>query len=446
MLFRSPGSGGAAGSGFRAGGGSGGTISIAANGLFGAGVIQANGGGDELGGGGGRVFIAYSTLGGPGNDLNGTRAITAYGGRGNQGSGSAGTVVLRGPGQAYGGLYIDDGRDATAPARTPLTHIGFGSVAAVTSDTLTTGGLVRMIPGALAGLELAPNITRAESYRVIANTEDTLTVDLAGGPALDSVAAPGDTYVGVYRFENVTLRGGGFFELGDMLLVSGAMDITEWGVLTHYDAATAFESRLDLTVGALWIAGTGAIDVSGRGYLGGLHNQSEDYGLTLGNLPGSTPYAGGSHGGLGGATSGTPNPVYGNAEQPGALGAGGSRGASGRRGGDGGGRVFIYAGAATVDGVIRADGEAGTGFSAAGGAGGSIWLVTPALDGAGSMVAGGGGNEVGGGGGRVAIVYDGGQSDLGTLGITAPGGAGNQASGAEGTVFLDAGPVAPPAF
>ncbi len=410
------------------------------------GVIRASGGGNELGGGGGRVCIAYTAMGEPGDDLNGTRDITAYGGRGSQGSGSAGTVVLRGPGQFYGHLYIDDGRGATAPARTPLSHIGFGSVAAVTGDTLTTDGLVRMIPDALAGLELAPNIARTETYRILANTEDTLTVDLAGGASLDAVAAPGDTYAGVYRFESVTLRGGGFFELGDMLLVSGAMDITESGVLTHYDASTTFESRLDLTVGALWIADTGAIDVTGCGYLGGLHNQAENFGRTLGNTAGSTPYAGGSHGGLGGASGGTPNPVYGSEENPAALGAGGSAGGSGRSGGDGGGRVFIYAGAATVDGAIRAHGEAGNGFSAGSGAGGSIWLITPALDGVGSIAASGGGNELGGGGGRVALEYDPGQSDTGSLEITAPGGAGSNMPGAAGSVRLETGPVSAPQF
>ena len=41
--------------------------------------------------------------------------------------------------------------------RIPLPHIGFGKVQDVTENTLTTDGLVRMLPNGLAGINLKPN-------------------------------------------------------------------------------------------------------------------------------------------------------------------------------------------------------------------------------------------------------------------------------------------------
>jgi hypothetical protein len=75
------------GQGNGAGSGSGGTIAITTSTLSGAGAIQANGGVNELGGGGGRIELIYSgTLGIP------KANITANGGAGNVGTGSAGTI------------------------------------------------------------------------------------------------------------------------------------------------------------------------------------------------------------------------------------------------------------------------------------------------------------------------------------------------------------------
>jgi hypothetical protein len=75
------------GQGYQAGSGSGGTVSITTSTLSGAGAIQANGGVNELGGGGGRIALNYSgALGIP------KANITANGGAGNWGAGSAGTI------------------------------------------------------------------------------------------------------------------------------------------------------------------------------------------------------------------------------------------------------------------------------------------------------------------------------------------------------------------
>jgi len=78
---------GTAGQGYQAGSGSGGTVSITTSTLSGAGAIQANGGANELGRGGGRITLNYSgALGIP------KANITANGGAGNWGTGSAGTI------------------------------------------------------------------------------------------------------------------------------------------------------------------------------------------------------------------------------------------------------------------------------------------------------------------------------------------------------------------
>ena len=242
--------------GCQAGSGSGGAIRLATSLLRGTGTIAANGGVSEVGGSGGRVAITYDYLGDAGDDLNGLRNIQAFGGHGGNAWASAGTVFLKRSNQQYGDLYIDDNMGGgTASNYTPLTHVGFGEIVGLTEDTITTDGVVAMVPDGLRGIEINPNLNQAQTYVVTANTETTLTVDLSGKPGLTAVAAarndtrPGDTYVGIYRFDNVYFRRGGFLVMGDRLMVSDTMRLDESGRLTHYDAAMNFESMLDLDGG-----------------------------------------------------------------------------------------------------------------------------------------------------------------------------------------------------
>ena len=444
---------GGTGGGSRAGSGSGGTIRVDTGVLRGTGSIQANGGGGEVGGGGGRIAIDYALLGDPGDDLEELYNIVALGGHGSSSWGSAGTVVLRGPGQAYGDLYIDDGMtdnggvpNATSSAWTPLTHIGFGEIQDLAADTITVDGKVRMLTEALIGLDINPNIEQGVVYRIVANTLDTITVDTAGKPALTDVAAIGSMYVGVQQFDNLTFRRGGFLVIGDRLLVRDTMSIGEYGRMTHYDATTDWESHLELTVGTLTIDVTGSINLDGRGYLGGNHNGNGSSGLTLGNVAGATYRSAGSYGGFGAQYDGATNALYGDEFYPAALGSGGARGYYGELGGDGAGWIRIHAGALWIDGAITANGTSGAGSRAGGGSGGTIYIEAPSVGGSGAIHADGGGNELGGGGGRVAVYYVAAQSDVTGVGATASGGAGSTGSGGVGTVHVEAGDVAPPVF
>jgi large repetitive protein len=430
-----------------AGSGSGGTVRIVTSLFQGAGSIQANGGAYQNGGGGGRIAVDYITLGGPGNDFNGLLNITAFGGTGISYPASAGTVVLRQSGQTYGSLYVDAGfEESTATRYMPLPHIGFGTIQDLSADTLTTEGLVRMLPHGLAGLPLNPNLNQNTVYTILDNTENTITVDLSGKPALTSIAGPGDPYAGVHRYNNVYFRRGGVMLLGDPLFVTGELRLDENGRITHYGATTAFESHLEITAQVFNILPTGAIDVDRCGYLGGRSGgNGEDHGLTLDNQPGSTKRSAGSYGGFGGAIEGTANPLYGIALTPEALGSGGSCGYHGDAGGHGGGYVWIHANNLSINGWITANGGSGGGNNAGSGSGGSILIYTPNLNGTGEIRANGGAHQVGGGGGRVALHYRAATSNVAGLSVTATGGTVSY-PGQDGTVELAPGSIAPPSF
>jgi hypothetical protein len=425
-------SNGGTGSGSGAGGGAGGSIWLTAGSVSGTGWITADGGAFQTGGGGGRIAIEYGAFGGTGADFDGTRNITAFGGHVSH-PGSAGTVYLRQKNAGHGDLYVDEGLDSTSPKSSELAHIGFGYIQDATADTITTNGAVRLLPSGLVGLEIQPNVARGETYPIIANTATTITVDIKGKLPLNTVAAIGNQYAGVYRFGNICFRRGGFLTVGDRLIVDDRILVDENSVLSHYDATAQYEPRLDLIAGSIEVAATGKINVNGRGYLGGNRpDNGSTSGLTFGNVLGASRRSGGSYGGLGEAYDGVPNPVYGTANHPAALGSGGSCGWYGEGGGDGGGWISIEADAVVVDGIVSANGDNGDGSQAGCGSGGSIYIVAPDVRGTGSITANGGGFQVGGGGGRVAMHYRGALSDLTLLGIAANGGS----AGAPGTVVL----------
>jgi len=245
-----------------------------------------------------------------------------------------------------------------------------------------------------------------------------------------------DAYSGVYRFDNVYLRRGAFFVLGDKFIVDGEMLIDENSVLTHYDATLSFESHLELEVGSLEVAADSSIDAAGRGYLGGLREGNGCNVQTILGLVGSAQYTGGSYGGLGGTTGNAPNPVYGIESNPAELGSGGGCGTYSRTGGDGGGWIRIIAGDILLNGSIAAIGGVGQNYNAGGGSGGAINIDTQALSGAGEIRADGAAapTEIGGGGGRVRVSSEGGSF---SGAITANGGVGSDRSGQAGSVVIE---------
>jgi RHS repeat-associated protein len=197
--------------------------------------------------------------------------------------------------------------------------------------------------------------------------------------------------------------------------------LTNAGVLTHTAATTTNEYRLELAVSnTLSISSNSAINVSGKGYLPGRTYPNTTTGA-------STGYSGGSYGGLGGANSGVPNPVYGDSKNPNEPGSGGVAGA-------GGGLLRIETGTLDLQGQILAS---GTDSSGGRGSGGGIRLDVDRLAGPGQLIAKGGNSSNGnggGGGGRVAIYYQelAGFSVAGNVSVS--GGSGNPA-GSAGTIY-----------
>ncbi len=426
-----------------AGSGSGGSISIEADTILGSGLISADGGHANVGGGGGRISMSYDSFGGEGSDFNGTLNITARGGSNNY-KASAGTVLLKESSQVYGSLIVDQVSPNLATRVTPLTQIGFGEIQELTENQLRTDGGLIYLPGALVGMKVKPNLDDDTVFTVIANTEDLITVDVADGTFLTDVAAVGDTYSGFYQYDEVIIRRGGFLELADILKVTGDMTIRDGSKLTHAETTDTFFPYLDLNVGGTLKVvdsfGSGGIDVSGRGYLGGLRpGNPVCAGRTLGNALGSSGVisadsAGGSYGGLGAkrTANATPNVTYGDPVTPFYRGSGGSCYNS-STGGDGGGYAKIVASVIELDGTIAAHGSNGISFAGSG-SGGGIYITTGLISGPGYIQANGGAAQVGGSGGRVSVIALDNQLDPNK--ITAQGGGPPSVRGEDGTVHL----------
>jgi len=149
----------------------------------------------------------------------------------------------------------------------------------------------------------------------------------------------------------------------------------------------------------------------------------------------STTSSGAGHGGVGGGPDG--GPTYGSADEPTTLGS-----ASGQASGAGalridiGGTLSVQAG-----GRVSAKGTSGLAtpnpnFYSGGGAGGSLWITAPSVQGAGAIEAAGGagaGSRGGGGGGRVKIEAGYVSTDLT---IAAPGGPGGDYGG-DGSAIVE---------
>jgi hypothetical protein len=220
-------------------------------------------------------------------------------------------------------------------------------------------------------------------------------------------------------------------------------------VVTH---SLRLLSGLRLNVlGMLEVKSGGAIDVSGKGLLGGQPSVVGCRGETfnandsiVAGASGDDPAgAGASYGGQGaGGTNAASSPPCGLLENPRHLGSGGG----GNRyyslwGGHGGGRITIVVNECIVDGAIRANGAHGVaGFGqSGGGSGGAIKLLAGSLSGTGVIEAVGGngqqyiGYSGSGGGGRIAVFYD--AITLQLSNISARGGT-SQANASAGTIYL----------
>jgi hypothetical protein len=431
------------------GGGSGGSIKITTGALAGAGFIFARGGSsiwnDYGTGGGGRIALSYKSLALPlGN-------VAASGGGSGARFGGAGTVYLKNTLDGSDHLIVDNRGINTAEGSTVLRTLGKGVITELTATTLTNS-LAAWLPGSLKGMKFAPDATKNKLFTVLDNDATTIRTDTLEGD-LTQFATPGTMYSGTYSFSNVSVVGKARLNSLDRFVIAGNLSVdgstlianevsagnvilNNGAVLSQWQETTSGTYKLELSVsGNLAVEAGSAIDVSGRGYLGGYAGgNGSQTGRTTGNSTngGSTQTSGGSYGGLGGLSYGTVNLTYGNLENPDEPGSGGASLGGETPGGNGGGLLRITAGSIQLDGSVAANGGVST---YGGGSGGGIRIDTDNLSGGGHISARGGASGYsGGGGGRIALYY--GRVTFPLQNVDAFGGS-EGPGGAYGTVYLN---------
>ena len=344
-----------------------------------------------------------------------TGSVPSY--KGGSGGGSGGSVWLdagsmagTGPIQASGGNRTANGANGGG---------GGGGRIAIFYGTSTFTGTTRA-----RGNGVAPYIGGAGTLYVDpAASLPTLTLD--NGKTTLSGATPG-TWM-----DNTVLNG------------LSTLIINNCGILKHAAGST---NGVNATIPTVALGTYGSIDVSGRGYAGGLTGHQAGYGT--GGGAGTSSFAqsggGGGYGGAGGAGSVAGGVTYGVSNAPVHLGSGGGNGYTGGAGGAGGGALKLTTTTLTLDGSVLANGAAGVTPTyrggTGGGSGGSIWIIVRAFTGTGMVRARGGSgtaNDIGaggGGGGRIAFFYRSG--DPAPLAFSVTGGSGANAGGL-GTICLE---------
>ena len=222
-------------------GAAGGSISLAAADISGAGVIEANGG---PGGGGGRVALVANVVA---EDLM-SRARAWGGQRTGAGidsshQGAAGTVFLRRAGDLHGELVIDN-RGLVSTQWTELPGVGHGVVDALAGDSITD--LEADFRSSLVGVEIYFNGDTGATWPIVAHAHHgaTLTLDVADLPLSVNV---GDDYAGRYVFDRVTVRGAAKARTSDALNVSEPA-VVEPGSTWYADYQLPVLSMADLEI------------------------------------------------------------------------------------------------------------------------------------------------------------------------------------------------------
>ena len=433
------------------GGGSGGSIWIETDVLTGTGNISATGGdgsgtwpsGDARAGGGsgGRIAVDYDESGFQGD-------LEAAGGYGFQ-YGGPGTIYTQQSGTSGSDeLWVDnqehDGESAVllqgAYAFDILQLEKFGHLIVVGSDsTLTITDSILLGDG--SARLTAEGVVEAPSSFTVTNVILAIKRDLVGpesialtdNGAIELYAAPG-RHGGIFTFTNISVG------TGTTLTLLG------------YDGGTNDQDddkEVELRVENLTVETNGFLSADGTGY-------GSQKGPEAGHYDYDRGAGGAGHGGEGGlgANGASGGGTYGSLYEPRSLGSGG-----GNRncehdipcgGGAGGGAVhLVVSDTLFLDGFLSANGMEGLAGDrgCGGGSGGSLWIETTVLTGAGYIQAmGGNGSGLkdqnhdyqagGGGGGRIAI-YAGNIDDDPLAGrIQARGGLGHN-NGITGTVFLN---------
>jgi hypothetical protein len=286
---------------------------------------------------------------------------------------------------------------------------------------------------------------------------ELVDVDLTVENRIQAVtAADASTYTG----KTILVRGATAKFIPHVPLTLRNLLVLDGGRVETLPTTTTTEHRLDLNVtNNLTVDCASAIDVSGRGYLGGWATSADGTGLknndqrgrTAGNTSegGPSTYASASHAGVGGETAnttGVTNAVYGSITNPADLGTGGGGGVnSGNAGASGGGAVKLQGSVFSIAGAIRADGNPRAGDGNAG-AGGSVNVtVAQLVTGISARITANGGdddgspnNSRGAGGGRVAINASE-RFDVESVGVQVQSRGGRNDTTAEAAAYLDGG-------
>ncbi len=454
-------------------------------------IVQANGSyGYFSGGGGGRVAI-YGTPTGTFDPVTMAQAIGGAGG--NYGAGGPGTLVYGYDVTGQQRLHLASANLNSGFANTQLG--AYGTITAVNATTLTTGTWLQ--PGSLVGRTLIADAEGSQTFAIVANTANTITV--SGGSLTGATAVGRSFCVSDYELASLTVAGRTDLDLGCVTVggtlrvqdsatldvfraVASRFELANTAQMSAYDitgattelrntsrltvrglrgtTGTLFDSAyvtgwapstsryfpVTLTFADLTMSSSSRIDTDSLGFLGNLRSGNGYTGRTNGNVEsGATAYAGGSHGGYGGIQAGAPPMLYGDVQRPVTPGAGGTSQSTSNAnyaGGNGGGVLRVdVSGTFTLDGRITANGGRGAGNDS-GGAGGSIWVSAGTLArttaGLAVQASGSYGYFSGGGGGRIALHYGalGGTWAIDATSVQAYGGAGgNYGAGGSGTIL-----------
>jgi len=438
------------------GGGAGGTINLTAGTLTGTGTLRANGGnGSGYGGasgGGGRIAISISAADSSALSISANNGNIIGNGRGAPPlNGGAGTLAVQEPGGS--GYNLTIGTTTLNPqAPTLITGaspsfagvnlsnsiVAFGAAAAANFTTLTATGVVTMS---------APGLTVGSFVLVGSMTLTTGGLTCGANPL--EIRAGGLLSLAASAVSNCNLvvRNGGIFKQSNAFALNLlSIEVDSGGQLTHAPNGGSKTAFLNLNVSGNFNLQSGAaILVDGLGYSGRVGSQT-GAGSGGGGTGGSRNGGGGGHGGAGAASSdgSQGGAIYDSAFFPEDLGSqgGGSTLGGGIGGGAGGGAIVLQVGGScTLNGLVSANGIAGTpetynGSGGGGGGGGTVNIGVATLSGAGMIRANGGGGTgyggAGGGGGRIALSYG---SKTGTLALLAAGGTTSSGNGSAGTVM-----------
>ena len=413
-------------------GSAGGSVLIQTAAMEGTGVIDAAGGiggatSSAGGGGGGRVAVLLTD-----SATIGSVTMRAYGGSGYSFRAGSGTIYLQTTGQAAGtGTLIVDGGNLTdfnpVSACTMVDNFNLNQLAGV---IIRNRGILGVNTNTTLDFGVAK--IQGDGASVVANWRTALAAPAGATIALRGTN--GVTFPNPFVISNFSLC------LDVPVSVEGNWVVASNGSLSHsgnYNPLPGSEDyrlNLDLT-GNLTVEAGGAVEASTKGYYSA---KGPAAGMNGQGMPGA------GHGGRGGqAAVRTPSNSYGSVREPQTLGSGGGQytGAAVQRPG-GGSIELLVRGTTTVYGAISVRTAIPVESRCAGAAGGSIYLKTRYLQGAGSIDAqgdpSGSDNSSPGGGGRIAVLLTESESfgDVTFSAAGCPPGSQSYASGA-GTLYRE---------